>query len=98
MSVSGGHIFKLGDPVLERNSRRLIMKLVETEVDVTNIRESRMLELLAPGVTKWENCLQGVKVFMASMVKRPAAAAGPALSATPAAHAAPPAPTAPALK
>ena len=68
-TAQGGRIFKMADPILERTSRRLMVKVLDSAIDVTNVRSSGTLELLAEGLAMQTKCESVVKSLMASLSK-----------------------------
>ena len=68
-TAQGGRIFKMADPILERTSRRLMVKVLDSATDVTNVRSSGTLELLAEGLAMQTQCESVVKSLMASLSK-----------------------------
>ena len=57
------------DPVLERSARRLMVKVSDSLVDVTNLRSAGMLELFAEGLNLQRRCQSIVGALMATLSK-----------------------------
>ena len=59
-----GCIYQLAQPKLERDPRRLMLKLSAEEVDISNIRTQGTIELHAQVLTKCTQCIPGAAALL----------------------------------
>ena len=77
-TTRGGLIFQQDRPILERSSRRLMFRFSESQMDLSRIRESATLELLADGLDAYNRCRRSAEALLVSQ-QAPLAAVLPAV-------------------
>ena len=65
-TTRGGLIFRQDRPILERFSRRLMFRFTESQMDLSGIRESATLELLADGLEAYNRCRRSAGALLVS--------------------------------
>lgn len=65
-TTRGGLIFQQDRPILERFSRRLMFRFTESQMDLSEIRESATLELLEDGLDAYNRCRRSAGALLVS--------------------------------